>query len=467
MKDNKNMDELFREKLGNYEQEPPMHLLENILAGVAGERRKRKIVFWRVAGVAAALLLAFVAGWQVNYVNHETMKQPIVASRNLSTEPQKATSVAPETKTVSGKIQETQVAANKPSGKIESSKHLPDVVRIDLQEKIALSEKVGNTQIDESPLLHPLKALSRLLSHNDQFASELHKLEVNKSKSDLKGQSIDQQIIEQNKEKLLAQNEFRKKAQWAVGAQVSPSYSVNRSSHSSQYASNMINYSSNSPVDLGGGVSVEYKPGKRWSLQSGVYYSGLAQTSGNNSRSKAGDYMGVAPGSSNSNTPVNIVASKMSMNSNAGVVELKSVPSGIVLNTNLEDKTMTSSVVASNVQFTQNFEYLEIPLYLRYTVIDSRFDVELLGGLSSNVLVGNGAYVDGSSGKTLVGTTKDMQWLNYSGTFGLGLKYGLSRHIFLNVEPRLKYYLNSLNNNAEVSYKPYTIGVYTGISYQF
>ena len=35
MKKDKNLDELFRDKLLNYEQEPPAYLLENILSGVA------------------------------------------------------------------------------------------------------------------------------------------------------------------------------------------------------------------------------------------------------------------------------------------------------------------------------------------------------------------------------------------------------------------------------------------------
>jgi len=50
---------------------------------------------------------------------------------------------------------------------------------------------------------------------------------------------------------------------------------------------------------------------------------------------------------------------------------------------------------------------------------------------------------------------------------GMGFKYGLSRRISLNVEPRIKYYLNSLNSNSSVTYKPYTIGVFTGLSYEF
>ena len=57
----------------------------------------------------------------------------------------------------------------------------------------------------------------------------------------------------------------------------------------------------------------------------------------------------------------------------------------------------------------------------------------MLGGFSSNLLVGNETYVESSSGKSLVGKTNDMQTMNYSGTLGVGLKYGLSKRIFLNV----------------------------------
>jgi hypothetical protein len=91
----------------------------------------------------------------------------------------------------------------------------------------------------------------------------------------------------------------------------------------------------------------------------------------------------------------------------------------------------------------------------------------MLGGFSSNILVGNDTYLNRSAGKTYVGETRDMEPLNYSGTMGIGLKYGLTKHISLNVEPRVKYYLNSLSNNSSVTYKPYSIGFFTGISYQF
>jgi len=474
MKD-KNIDKLYREKLLNYEQQPPAHLLENVLAGIAAARRKRRIAFWRAVGVAAALILAFVAGWQFNYLNQESVQQPIVVSQNSSVETKNGSSVKTreginantEKETDADKIQEAKIAVHKSSGTTELGKSAQMANRITLSKENTESDRMLTARNDEFAMLQPLKTIILSIGTTDQSNSILHKRKLKSSVVEQPELSIDQQIIQQNQQQLQAQNETRKNARWLVGAQFSPEYTVNRSNHSSQYASEMLNSSSRKPVELGGGLSVEFKSGKRWSLQSGIYYAGLGQSSGNTSNSNNNLNSSGGKGSEYFNAPVNIETSKMMINSTAGVIQINGIPAGIVLGTNLEDKALTSAVVVSDARFIQNFQYIEIPLYLRYTVLDSRFDVELIGGVSSNVLVGNETFIESSSGKSLVGKTQDMQGLNYSGTFGLGLKYGLSKRIFLNVEPRIKYFLKSLNSNSEVTYKPYTFGVYTGISYQF
>lgn len=472
MKENKNIDDLFREKLRNYEQEPPAYLLQNVLDGFAGARRNRKIVFWRVAGVAAAILLAFVAGWQLQHLNSETSPQQIVVGPNSSPEINTAKQFGPEGEITVDKITETGLARDEKTFKSASDNNLQLASQTNFQEKKITNEPLLRVRAVESSLLHPIKSKSRITISNNQYANVLHEMKVKSTDIDQFETTIDQQIIEQNKQQFLAQAEKQKKVRWMVGAQVSPAFNVSGSSHSQVYASNMLN-SANNPVDIGGGISVEYKKGKRLSLQSGVYYSGMGQASGNSNRSSGNsDYMFASAdrGAEYFNTSVNIdtKSSKMMMNSAAGVIEFSSVPTGIVLGANLDEKAMVSNaVVVSDARFVQNFEYIEIPLYLRYTIIDSRFDVEMLGGFSSNVLVGNQTFMESGADKNLVGKTQDMQLLNYSGTLGLGLKYGLSKRIFLNVEPRIKYYLNSLNNNSSVTYKPYTIGVFTGLSYEF
>ena len=470
MKKDKNLDELFRDKLLNYEQEPPAYLLENILSGVAGARRKRKLIYWRVAGVAAALLLAFVAGWQLNNGDGLEMNPTVDVSKSSAPE------VPSETKIQVEKVKPTSetIPAVSQFAAIESNSQIRNdqsksIAGRSKSETIALAnESFPVATNSESLLLKPLKSLYRQIYSESKNSNTLQTRKASKNSFDLAEKSIDQQIMEQNKQMLAVESKSKEKVRWLVGAQVSPEYSNARGSQSQVYASNMLNASSNL-VDLGGGISVEYKKGKRWSLQSGVYYSGLGQSSGNSSNSGGKDLQYAVNGSNYFNTVVNLDASsnRMSLNSNAGVIELKKVPSGMVLGTSLDDKTLASSVIVSPTNFIQNFEYIEIPLYLRYTLIDARFDVVMLGGFSSNVLVGNQIFVEDNSGKSLVGKTKDMEALNYSGTLGMGFKYGLSKRIFLNVEPRIKYYLNSLNSNSSVTYKPYTFGVFTGLSYEF
>ncbi len=480
MTKNKNMDELFRDKLQNYEKAPPAHLLENVLAAAGGVKRNQKLIYWRIAGIAAAVLLAFIAGWQFNARNEEDLKQQSVVSRN----PVPGT-ISPE------QFQKDQGLENTPSASSSLQVASADV---SVQEKNDKHQKIEGSSKREkiaSPaknlllasnagtvLVKPLKSIKGFINPEAEPKNTLQIQKIqkeNKDRGEWAEKSIDQQIMEQNQQMIRTENQVRGKARWLVGAQVSPAYSVARSSHSQQYASNMLNSESASPLELGGGLSVEYKPSKRWSLQSGVYYSGLGQTSGNSSNNYNGNdrkdfsFASSDRGSEYLNTNVSIDANtnKMLMNSTAGVIEFSGVPSQIVMGASLEDKSMAPTVIVSDARFIQNFEYIEIPLYLRYTLIDARFDVEMLGGFSSNLLVGNQTWLENSAGKSLIGKTKDMEAMNYSGTLGVGLKYGLSKRIFLNVEPRIKYYLNSLNSNSSVTYKPYTIGVFTGLSYEF
>ncbi len=467
MKKEKNLDELFRDKLLNYEKEPPAYLLENILEGVAGERRKRKLIYWRVAGVAAALLLAFIAGWQLSPSSDIEISHTVVDSRGQAQEKTTETSVITETEKLQNPIalapsQTTSIA----NGSI-TRKHTNEMTSGSKSNQAALvqpsAENTGNLVS-----LVPIKKLYIQLQSENENRNVLHQKKNAEGISLLAEKSIDQQIMEHNRQLLLSENKSNEKTRWIVGAQVSPQYNVSRSSHAQQYASNMLSASSGS-ADLGGGISVEVKKGKRWSIQSGVYYSGIDQSTGNKVGAGSKYSQDANFGSNYFSTAVNVDASsnRMTMNSVAGVIELNKVPSGMVLGTSLEEKTLASSVIVSQTNFIQNFDYIEIPVYLRYTLIDSRFDLTMLGGLSSNVLVGNQIFVEDGYGKSLVGKTKDMETLNYSGTLGLGFRYGLSKHISLNIEPRIKYFLNSLNSNSSVSYRPYTIGVFTGLSYEF
>lgn len=470
MKKDQNIDELFREKLLNFEQEPPTYLLENILAKAAAERRKKKIILWRAVGVAASLLLAFIAGWQINNLDSQKAEQSIEIARTEIRDVKTGKDIQePEATGVQVDDKSQFLSDNLRS--IQSDKNETSNTKTVEQRRNKFNETAENLRSEESAVLKTIQRLEQRFKIKSYSTLALAKMNTSSKEKELEALTIDQQIMKQNQEMLRTQKSENDKARWIVGALVSPEYSVSRSSHSKTYASNMLNTASTNPVDLGGGISVEVKTGKRWSLQSGVYYSALGQSSTNSSAASQNDYMfaDVSNGKNffNTNVSIDSGSKKMLMNSSAGVIEFSGIPNGIEIGTNIEDKGLAPNVVVSEASFTQNFEYIEIPVYVRYTVIDSRFDVEMLGGFSSNVLVGNQTFMETASENSLIGKTRDMQSVNYSGTLGLGLKYGLSKRLFLNVEPRIKYYLNSLNNSASVTYKPYTFGVFSGLSYQF
>jgi hypothetical protein len=465
MMNDKNIDELFRDKLKDFEKAPPAYLFDNVMSGVSGMRRKRRLMYWRIGTVAAALLLAFVAGWQISEYNSRTEKQVVVLQENKTEQSQQKENNVQKTETLSANNTRDGRTENKTSAAGSDNNNNQLAYRAKASAKVKPTQQEMVSQVAEAERINPLKTIDAQLESNGQFANLLDQ-KIEKTEDDQAVTSMDQQIMDQNLQAMQARDENQRKSRWMVGAQVSPAINVNRSSHSSQYASSML-HPSNSPTDLGAGLSVEYKPSRRWSVQSGVYYAGIAQTSGNKNSPRYEDMNIGNNGLNYFNAPVNIESDKMMMNSTAGVIELKNIPTGMVVGTNLEDKSLATAVVVSDAKFIQNFQYLEIPLYLRYSLVDARFDVELMGGFSSNVLVGNNTYLDSNSGRSQVGKTQDMQDMSYSSTLGLGLKYGLSKRIYLNVEPRVKYYLNSLNNNPAVEYKPYTIGVFTGISYSF
>lgn len=470
MKNDNSIDELFREKLQNYQQEPPASLFDEILAGAARERNRRKIIYWRIAGVAAALLLAFIAGWQFSDRNQQFNQKPVFAEQET---------VAEKPDQVPASQNEEVVATNQDefSAKQEPGINTDQVfANSNNSTAPAISEKSNSTAASqgnltatsvETTLLKPLKSLYRLLEQT-KAENELWKRRAIEARGKQLMKTIDQQIMEQNQKNYLAALSVRQKGRWLVGAQVSPAFSVESGSYAPVYASNMINSSKVNPIDLGGGFSVEYKTSKRLSVQSGIYYAGIGQSSGNYSASSGRDLLTADGVSGYFNAPVAIEADKVMMNSAAGVIELNGVPPSLVMSSGMDDKSFASNaVMVSDARFIQNFQYIEVPVYLRYALLDSRFGLDMLGGFSSNVLIGNDTYLENSAGRSLIGITQDMRTFNYSATLGLGFRYGLNKHFSLNVEPRVKYFLNSLNSNSSVRYKPYIFGIYTGVSYEF
>lgn len=119
-----------------------------------------------------------------------------------------------------------------------------------------------------------------------------------------------------------------------------------------------------------------------------------------------------------------------------------------------------------NGALEQQFGYIEVPLEVEYSLIDSKFGVNIIGGFSTLFLNNNEVYSVMANQKSLLGEANNINSTSYSANLGLGFNYNLSRTLKLNLEPMFKYQLNTFTNTSG-DFQPYFIGVYTGFSFKF
>ncbi len=115
----------------------------------------------------------------------------------------------------------------------------------------------------------------------------------------------------------------------------------------------------------------------------------------------------------------------------------------------------------------QVFRYLELPLVLRYKVIDSKVGLNLSGGVAYGFLVDNIAYTGEGSDMISVGHTEGINPHSLSSQLGLGMEYNFSKKVSFNLEPVFRYYMTPISDISGPLYKPYSLGVFSGFFFKF
>jgi len=251
---------------------------------------------------------------------------------------------------------------------------------------------------------------------------------------------------------------------WSLTAMASPTYYMRPDLASSDMA-DQVSSPEQSRISYSGGLSFSYKISKKLSIQSGLYYSSIGNKV-DDIRSYAGfsrfDY---TKGDHNFEV---MTTSGPIFTSNPDVF-LADIGGDRVVTKYTNDVFDPGKANLSyiNSSLFQNFSYLEMPVFVRYKLIDKSLDFNLVGGLSYNLLINNSvhAMIDGS--KYDVGKTAGLNSFMVSSSFGMGMEYSLSEKISLNLEPTFRYYLNPFSNIQSSSARPYSFGVFSGLSYRF
>ena len=474
MKEDLNMDKVIREKLESFSAEPPVHVWNNIQEELAGKRRKRRMAYIGWVAAAAVVVFAFIAGWMMNEKSMPLQETLVEKQANAPVEKQEIISSGEQDHiSVPDEQKETEFAAAD-----EKAPILPEKNKAENTAKIIKNKENTKTTLNENVILARNTTFEILETKTkvsfDSRSAELAERQVKKVQP--------QNILSNNDHLLIAENIKQSHADkneekgWVVGAHVSPGYSAHSSSYSSRYKQNMGQVSDGGVGNVGGGLSVQYKSSKRLSIESGLYYAQNSQSEGGSS----GRLLAFAPSFEYATTgaiqgddrvysnEVRVSQQGIAMNSTAGVVNMRSTPDGAALSTLVNSKNDGySTTLIADGDFSQEFDLVEIPLYLRYKLLEGKIGLDVLGGVNAGLIVGNNAYIENDFGKQNVGETQDISTLNFSGTLGFGVNYGFGKHFSFALEPRLNYYLNSINSNPDIDYKPYRIALFTGVYYAF
>lgn len=257
----------------------------------------------------------------------------------------------------------------------------------------------------------------------------------------------------------------KEKTKWAVGASLSPIYSFRDAEKqlmtaTGDYESGIISFA--------GGIRVSYRPLSRLAFETGVLFSkmGIAVSApGIQMFKKSFDFAPLREETYSSNILAvsNSVGNIVSESGDIYVNNYK-VNEFYAMNAATDNALET---VYANEGIRQNLDYLEVPFNMRYSVIDGDLEVQLVGGMSTNFLVNSSVTMPTSAGQVEIGYLTNIRTVNYSGNAGVGVIYHLLDRLSLSLEPRFRYFINSINDQTLPSTRPYTFGVYTGLNYRF
>jgi hypothetical protein len=435
--ENHPIDQLFKEKLGNLEMTPSVALLSRVNEGMIAQRRVRRLHQFRtVIGIAAALVMALMAGWfaldqkQVNngVISQQVQRQQEPVKQNLQATTS-ASKVSPTQLAIIQKNTLTSVStsSNRTRGSVKSvnksATPTPDAL-------LASTEKVKEQQPAEKS--------------KDESAAGQTKKEP--SPDWLKNQPKNQQYYAGNNRQASADKISSSSMNlWSLKAEISETFTAMLSATSS------ASTDSKSLSTVGGGMVAAYKVSDRVTISSGIRFSQMKQGT----------------------------HSAYSLNQTAGITYLQPIEKSGNLTRDVSVYIPSvSSIVYSNGMSTnannvfvsdisQELKYLEIPIQATYKLIDRKLSIGVTGGISSNFLVGNSATITENGIDLSRGNTDNIRNVLYSGSAGVEFGYDLGNKLILTVEPRIKQFMNSVSVNEMVNIKPMQLGFFTGIAYTF
>ncbi len=194
------------------------------------------------------------------------------------------------------------------------------------------------------------------------------------------------------------------------------------------------------------GISIGYHLNRKWSLQSGINLSTINMHLEPEEIYAERDNQGTV---------------KYTINTSSG--------KGYVLPSFSNNPRIGDSLFTNNIK--HSLEYTGIPLAATYNLTNGRFSVDLLGGLSANILSNGKISTEVKSGNEReTDKTHEIHGLKtfyVSGVAGLGFDYNFYRNLSLSFSPTLNFAIDPINKNVPVRSYPGTVNFQFGLKTEF
>ncbi|MDB4028063.1 hypothetical protein N9459_02655 [Flavobacteriaceae bacterium] len=463
MKQKKNIDQLFNERFANHQADPASHVWDKIQARLEKDKKDRVIaIWWRTAGVAASLALIFsLAGLLDNTQSNSIVEQQPEVKNNStpSTKIDKAVEInlrqdntrvaasnkAAQNQTITPKVEVNDnktskneiIVLNKPKNAVVPAKNLGvAVVKPNNPPVISENKEIINTEVvvptGSSTIIAALENISPEGAEKQSIFDAIKEQEQLESKEAVANNTNPQENL------------------WEIAPNIAPVY-YNTLSQGSSIDASFADNSQSGDLNISYGIGVRYALNDRLKIRSGISNVALSYSTG-----------GIELGDG----PVSLALKTIDYASEGVVVIAQDLGTFSSQNQDGTFGDITPKSTNGEAFINQNISYYEVPLELSYTLFDSAFGLDVIGGVSTLLLGNNEVSVTAGSYNEVLGSANNLSSLSFATNIGLGLHYKVSSKFRLNVEPMFKYQLNPYTDSS-VSFKPYYLGVYTGLSFKF